>query len=104
MRAAVDRALSLLAPGGLLLLIEGGAPHLWLDLVFGLTEGWWKFSDEDLRPKYPLLTAAAWIDLLRELGFDQAVAVPQSDGAHDPFSQQSILLARFAKVSMQFDF
>ena len=36
----------LLAPGGALIMLEGTAPLRFLDLTFGLTEGWWKFSVE----------------------------------------------------------
>ena len=27
----------------------------WLDLVFGITDGWWAFADDDLRPQHALL-------------------------------------------------
>ncbi|WP_162232541.1 class I SAM-dependent methyltransferase, partial [Methylogaea oryzae] len=43
--ATLRHAGSLLAPGGLLVLLEGIAPQRWLDLIFGLTGGWWRFED-----------------------------------------------------------
>ena len=61
LRQAVRHAHRLLAPGGLLLLLEGVAPERWVDLTFGLTEGWWRFSDQALRPDYPLIGRRAWL-------------------------------------------
>ena len=43
---------SLLAPGGVLLMIEGVSPEPWVDLTFGLTDGWWRF-DDGVRRGYP---------------------------------------------------
>ena len=41
----------LLAPGGLLAMLEVTAPQRWFDLTVGLTDGWWAFTDTDLRPR-----------------------------------------------------
>ncbi len=65
----------LLAPGGMLLLLEDNAPMRWADLVFGLTNDWWRFADSDLRPNYPLLSERRWLELLLELGFQDAVTI-----------------------------
>ena len=43
---ALAHARSLLAPQGELLLLEGLRPMRWLDLIFGLTDGWWHWEDE----------------------------------------------------------
>jgi len=66
----------LLAPGGSLVLLEGTRPQYWMDLIFGLTEGWWRYTDTDLRPAHPMLSSQQWIDLLSTSGFDQVVALP----------------------------
>ncbi len=60
LRETLENAVSLLAPGGLLILLEGTARQRWVDLTFGLTEGWWRFDDTVLRPDYPLLSAEKW--------------------------------------------
>ncbi|MEO1335549.1 MAG: polyketide synthase dehydratase domain-containing protein, partial [Myxococcota bacterium] len=39
----------LLAPGGWLVLLEGTRPLGWLDLTFGLTDGWWCFEEDTIR-------------------------------------------------------
>ncbi len=79
----------LLSPGGRLLLLEQTAPRRWLDLVFGLTEGWWRFADTERRPDYPLLGADAWAKALAEAGFEVEGTVPC-----DAAGGQSVLVAR----------
>jgi len=57
-----------LSESGYLLLLEGVQPLLWLDLIFGLTKGWWAFADS-WREGYPLLSASRWHDLLASRGW-----------------------------------
>ena len=92
LRKTLAHVRSLLAPEGLLVLLELDRPPLWPDLVFGLTEGWWHFTDKDLRPSYPLLERNRWLKLFEEAGFDAAWAV--SDQGEASRSRQSIFLAR----------
>jgi amino acid adenylation domain-containing protein len=79
----------LLVPGGLLVLLEGTKKQRWLDLIFGLTEGWWKFADHQLRPSYPLLSAAQWQDLLHTNEFKEIVSFPPVEEQ----SEQTVLVA-----------
>ncbi|MBA2244190.1 MAG: class I SAM-dependent methyltransferase, partial [Gemmatimonadetes bacterium] len=83
---------SLLAPGGLLLLVEGTGPERWIDITFGLTDGWWRFADTAVRPSYPLLLPARWSELLAEAGFAEVAVGPAEAEEH----RQAILLARTA--------
>ena len=57
LRQTVAHARQLLRPGGLLMLIEGVRPDRWLDMTLGLTDGWWRFADRDLRPEHPLISS-----------------------------------------------
>ena len=66
LRETLGNAASLLAPGGLLILLEGTGRQRWVDLTFGLTEGWWRFDDTTLRPDYALISAEQWKSLFRE--------------------------------------
>jgi acyl transferase domain-containing protein/acyl carrier protein/protein-L-isoaspartate O-methyltransferase len=91
LRETLAHARSLLAPGGLLVLLEGTGKQRWLDLIFGLTEGWWKFADTDLRPSHPLLDRARWEALLADAGFEDVTSLPDEAALG---SQQSVLLAR----------
>ncbi|MBP2676814.1 MAG: hypothetical protein H6Q84_3654, partial [Deltaproteobacteria bacterium] len=80
MRETLRHARSLLAPGGILLLLEGTRTERWADLTFGLTEGWWRFADLDLRPARPPELPAAgensrrWIVLADRGGTGEGIA------------------------------
>ena len=52
---ALKRMSLLLAPGGILVLVEATRHHGWFDFTTGLIEGWQHFADE-LRGDHPLLT------------------------------------------------
>ncbi|UGQ11305.1 SDR family NAD(P)-dependent oxidoreductase [Yinghuangia sp. ASG 101] len=80
-----------LAPGGVLALIEAEPGNRWLDLTFGLTDGWWASRDLVLRPDGPLLTLPGWDKLLRSVGYDDVVAL--GDPRHAGAGGQSVLLA-----------
>jgi NADPH:quinone reductase-like Zn-dependent oxidoreductase/SAM-dependent methyltransferase len=68
LRKTLARVHGLLAPGGMLVLLEVTRPERWIDLTFGMTEGWWSFTDRELRPEYALLDAPRWVQLLSEYG------------------------------------
>jgi len=70
LREALGNAVSLLAPGGLLILLEGTGRQRWVDLTFGLTDGWWRFEDTALRPDYALISAEQWKSLFKETGLE----------------------------------
>jgi NADPH:quinone reductase-like Zn-dependent oxidoreductase/SAM-dependent methyltransferase/NADP-dependent 3-hydroxy acid dehydrogenase YdfG/acyl carrier protein len=89
-RQSLDHARRLLAPGGLLFLIEITRPERWIDLTFGMTEGWWRFHDRDLRAAYPLLSPAQWRGVLEAGGFDMTAELDT------PGCTSTILAARRA--------
>ncbi|HEY7615641.1 MAG TPA: polyketide synthase dehydratase domain-containing protein, partial [Terriglobales bacterium] len=93
LRQSLEHVKRLLAPGGLLMLSEGTRPQRWIDLTFGLTEGWWRFSDKDLRPSYPLLARAKWLRLLAEVGFTGAVTIPD-ESASGALADQLLIVAQ----------
>ncbi|WP_165956513.1 type I polyketide synthase [Kribbella antibiotica] len=81
-----------LAPGGVLALVEAEPGSPWGDLTFGLTEGWWAFRDVQLRREGPLLSASEWGNLLRSVGYDDVVAI--GDPEHSGTGAQTVLLAQ----------
>ena len=96
----------LLQPGGLLVLVEATSRRRWVDLTFGLTDGWWRFADD--REDYPLLTAEQWKTVLLENGFQavesieeggQAVIIAQADTNNELAEVQ---VAEAAKVWLIF--
>ncbi len=88
MRRTVEHVRSLLADGGILLLLEITAPQRWFDLTVGLTEGWWKFADPDLRTRYTTLNAEQWNQLLGECGLEVATAIPEETATWSMQRQQ----------------
>jgi acyl transferase domain-containing protein/acyl carrier protein len=90
MRLSLNNARRFLSPGGTMILLEGTAPERWIDITFGLTDGWWAFRDTDLRASYPLLSRRQWIEILKDTGFEDPTAVP---GSFD-LSHQAVVIAR----------
>lgn len=91
LRETLDNVRHLLAPGGLLILLETTEPRAWVDLVFGMTEGWWRFRDVERRPAHPLLAHEGWVAVLADAGFEEPTAIAPARAAVLP---QTLLLAR----------
>jgi NADPH:quinone reductase-like Zn-dependent oxidoreductase/SAM-dependent methyltransferase len=98
LRATLERCRGVLAPGGLLVLVEVTAPQRWVDVTFGLTEGWWHFTDRELRPSSPLLSAARWRELLRDMGFDEIATLPEAPAPAGTFAANTVIVARTARA------
>jgi microcystin synthetase protein McyG len=84
----------LIAPGGMLLLLEATSPQNWIDLTFGLTDGWWKFTDTDWRNSYPLLSENRWQELLIANGFENIEVLSLEDATGKSLSKQAVFLAK----------
>ena len=80
-RVALRHLHELLAPGGNLVFMDVATPQLWTETVFGLTAGWWRFTDRDLRPEHPLLQRPQWEAVLRESGFAETASLPGLSGS-----------------------
>ncbi|MGH8092923.1 MAG: SDR family NAD(P)-dependent oxidoreductase [Chthoniobacterales bacterium] len=81
-RFALRNLHDLLAAGGSLIFMDVATPQLWTETVFGLTSGWWRFTDRDLRRLHPLLGRSQWEALLREAGFSETASLPGLMGPH----------------------
>ncbi|MYV52638.1 class I SAM-dependent methyltransferase, partial [Streptomyces sp. SID3212] len=93
LRQTLANCRRLLRPGGVLVLNEATRVLDSVNVVFGLTDGWWAYRDGELRlPHAPLLRPAAWRALLAASGFRdvRAQGVP---GVPDAESGQHILIA-----------
>jgi surfactin synthase thioesterase subunit/SAM-dependent methyltransferase/acyl carrier protein len=87
MVATLRHVLALLAPGGVLVALEVVVRDVWLDVVFGLLEGWWRFDDTALRPDGAAMDPATWRRALTAAGFVECVVGP--DG-----SRSAVIVAR----------
>jgi acyl transferase domain-containing protein/NADPH:quinone reductase-like Zn-dependent oxidoreductase/acyl carrier protein/phospholipid N-methyltransferase len=92
LRCSLKNVKQLMAPGGVLLLLELAQVHGGTALIFGLTDGWWRFRDRDVRPDQPLLPGKRWVELLLECGFTDAVGY--QEGAEVGHTRRSLVVAR----------
>ncbi len=97
LRNTIRHIQKLLAPNGLLMMLEVTGLVRWIDLTFGLTDGWWKFTDREIRSSYPLLNQQTWQRLLTEVGFAETASLPSST---DSGLDQAMILARNALTSV----
>ncbi len=93
LRAVLRHVRSLLRPGGWLVLYEGVCNQEFMTPTFGLLEGWWRFTDPELRLKNsPLLDLQTWVALLCEEGFARTKAYgPEVAGDAGPI--QAVIVA-----------
>jgi microcystin synthetase protein McyG len=84
----------LLAPGGLLIMLETTARQRWVDLFAGFTGGWWKFTDFDLRPHHPLLSAPKWEELLQAIGFESTATMQPHLNNQPLIAQPAVIIAQ----------
>ena len=76
----------LLAPSGVLVLVEGMEPRAWLDLTFGMLPGWWRFEDA-LRTDAALVGPEVWARALERAGYGEIALAGKGLG-------QAVILAR----------
>jgi acyl transferase domain-containing protein/acyl carrier protein/SAM-dependent methyltransferase len=85
----------MLAPGGIIVLLEASAKQRWLDLTFGMTDGWWRFSGHDtLRNDYPLLTTETWKSILDKLGFESVTIIGEESKSINEGLRQHVILSK----------
>jgi acyl transferase domain-containing protein len=92
LRQAAGYVHELLAPNGILMVLEGTSKSPWLDLVLGLLPEWWRFADTDLRPSHPLISSEAWERLLAAQGFSHPRTMSEASGG--PLSRQAAIVAQ----------
>ncbi len=71
---------SVLAPGGVLLLVEQTSFHSWFDLTMGLQQGFDVFEDVELRDSHPLLDRDTWQAELASAGFTAGAVLTVTGG------------------------
>nr|AAY00026.1 SA1_PKSB [uncultured bacterial symbiont of Discodermia dissoluta] len=74
---ALQHCRHLLAPSGQLVLLEGLRRQGWLDLTFGILDGWWRF-DDSYRTDHPLVSAEVWRQALADAGFEDPTVLGDS--------------------------
>ncbi len=85
-----------LASDGVVVLLESLRRARWVDMVFGLTEGWWRFTDLELRQDHPLLPLPGWEKVLGQVGFTDVRDVASESDAERMVA--AVILARGPKA------
>jgi acyl transferase domain-containing protein/NADPH:quinone reductase-like Zn-dependent oxidoreductase/surfactin synthase thioesterase subunit/SAM-dependent methyltransferase len=88
----------LLASQGALMMLEVTNSPVYLDLIFGMTEGWWLFEDTEVRPHHATMGPSSWKEVLELNGYSDAWAF--SDFEKNDSSCQSIIIARAPKLDL----
>ncbi len=97
LRQTLANVQTLLASEGVLLLLEGTQPLRFGDLIVGLTDGWWRFTDTELRPSHALISARKWQALLADGGFSDVIISPEGDGV---LANQALILSRGPRLAV----
>lgn len=98
LRTTLTNAQALLASEGVLLLLEGTRPIRFGDLIVGLTEGWWRFRDTELRPAHALISSRKWQGLLEDCGFTGVTVSPDGGGV---FANQAVIVSRAPRIVVE---
>jgi 3-oxoacyl-(acyl-carrier-protein) synthase/SAM-dependent methyltransferase/acyl carrier protein len=97
--ASLEKVQDLLAPGGLLVMLESTRHHSWFDMSWGLTEGWQHFED-DFRKAHPLLSPEQWKEILENNDLSPVVTLP---AAGSPMADlgQHVVIARSSREPLR---
>jgi acyl transferase domain-containing protein/NADPH:quinone reductase-like Zn-dependent oxidoreductase/surfactin synthase thioesterase subunit/aryl carrier-like protein len=102
MHATRDLAVSLgngsklLASEGVLMMLEVTNAPVYLDVIFGMTEGWWLY--EDFRTEHATVALGDWKKVLKDNGYTGVAHY--SDFPSNDASCQSLIMARSAKLDL----
>ena len=93
---SLGNASKLLASEGVLMMLEVTNAPVYLDLIFGMTEGWWLY--EDFRTEHATMAPGDWKKVLEDNGYTDVVHY--SDVPNNDASCQSVIMARSAKLDL----
>ncbi len=98
LKTSLGHVKRLLASEGIMMMLEVTNSPVYLDFIFGMTEGWWLFEDTDIRPDHATMGPERWKEVLEREAFSD-VAV-YSDFEKNDVSCQSVILARNEKLDL----
>lgn len=94
LKQTLENIKKLMKNEGVLILTEATSKQKWVDLVFGLTEGWWRFEDSELRPDYALLSENQWKTLLSDSGLSETEIISVNGKNDISFTSQSVIISK----------
>ena len=99
LRQTMTHVHQLLRPNGIAVLLEVNARVRLFDLIFGLVEGWWRFTDLETRPSYALVSAPTWQQVLKEVGYQSTAVLSPNEDYGANLYPQSVILAQKSATS-----
>lgn len=94
MPKTLEHVRQVMKPNGVAVFVEGTERENWVDITFGLTDGWWRFTDTNTRPDYPLMHRGTWVHLLASTGFSNVNILPLDETKF----QQALILSQAASA------
>jgi 2-polyprenyl-3-methyl-5-hydroxy-6-metoxy-1,4-benzoquinol methylase len=89
----------LLVPNGVMMLVEATKPQRWVNMIWGLAEGWWYFSDADIRENSPLLSPEKWETVLSGLEFKEVRVYPEEPSKRLEADHSMIVVQQQAEIT-----
>ncbi|NRA11946.1 MAG: SDR family NAD(P)-dependent oxidoreductase, partial [Crocinitomicaceae bacterium] len=93
---SLGNARQLLASEGVLMMLEVTNSPVYLDFIFGMTEGWWLY--EDFRTEHATMAPEMWEKVLTDNGYNNTAYF--SDVPDNSISCQSVIMARAEKLDL----
>jgi len=87
----------LLKPNGLVLIGELYEPDAFVDAIFGLVDGYWKFEDKATRPLHCILPERTWPTVLDSVGFTSGNTLLKI-----PTGNEGIVIAQATSRSVEY--
>tara|TARA_B110000046_G_scaffold97505_1_gene105202 strand:+ start:4 stop:6222 length:6219 start_codon:yes stop_codon:yes gene_type:complete len=94
---SLGNAKKLLASEGVLMMLEVTNSPVYLDFIFGMTEGWWLY--EDFRTEHATMAPEKWEKVLTDNGYTNTAYF--SDVPDNSISCQSVIMARAEKLDLE---
>ncbi|NQV52846.1 MAG: SDR family NAD(P)-dependent oxidoreductase [Flavobacteriales bacterium] len=96
---SLGNAQKLLASEGVLMMLEVTNSPVYLDFIFGMTEGWWLYEDTDIRTEHATMAPEKWKEVLTSNGYTDVASF--SDFPKNDTSCQTVIMARSKKLSFE---
>ncbi|HHE40644.1 MAG TPA: hypothetical protein ENL10_03995, partial [Candidatus Cloacimonetes bacterium] len=96
---SLGNARKLLASEGILMMLEVTNSPVYLDFIFGMTEGWWLYEDIDIRTEHATMPPDKWKTVLESNGYTDVACY--SDFPENNVSCQTVVMARAEKLNIE---
>lgn len=89
----LEQSTTLVRKGGFICLIETVRQQVWIDMIYGITEGWWLFNDS-IRINSPLLSIEQWEKVLIQSGCNHSLIFPSDQAKRIETDTALIIIER----------